>query len=449
MRDRSSDRPTAPAHPRAFLRGEDGFFTAFSLYVLIVMILLTGFALDLANHYSARTQLQVAADTAAHAALVTRQRQNADGARAAALALNEANMPARRFGMVLTADDIEFGTWNFQTRRFTPNAHSRTAVRATARQTASRANELRTFLLRFAGVAAFEVGATAVFARYQPPCLREGFVAEGRVDMQSNNTFLNGFCIHSNDHVRFNQNNYFEEGTIVSMPDLDKLDIPNSGFRRNEGLEAALREGRIDIRILDEFDNIINGLRDRDAAYLPAYINPLDPVVSRNLTRNNNSLRASDLTPNRVHRLTCTSGNGSISIPNNTVIRSVVIVTNCPISLGQNVQLEDVVIATTSTDSRSIDGASGVNIGRPDDCAPGGGVQILTMGGMRFPSSMGIFGGQLLAQGDITFAARANGIQGASMIAGGEIDGTSNSTMSLCGSGMEGNFEANYFRMVL
>jgi hypothetical protein len=378
-----------------------------------------------------------------------RQKTDEVEAKDRALALHAGNMAPERFGAVLTADDIEFGTWSFSTRTFTPDPNARTAARATTRLVQSRRNELRTFLLQFAGVNSFDVQATAVFARFQPACLREGFVAEGRVDMQSNNTFLNGFCIHSNDHVRINQNNFFEEGTIVSMPDLDKLDLPNSGFERNEGLEAALREGRIDIRILSEFDDIRTGLLDRDTDKLPDYINPLDPVITRNLTSNNNSLTAADFTSNRVHNLTCTSNNGRITVPNGTVISNAVIVTNCPVSLGQNVQLQDVVLFSTSTASDSIEGASGVNLGRPDSCAEGGGVQILTMGGMRFPSAMGIFGGQLLAQGDINFAARADGIEGASMIAGGEINGTSNSNMSLCGTGMEGNFEADYFRMVL
>ena len=438
-----------PARLPDFARREHGFFTPFSLYALVVIILLTGFALDLANHYSARTQLQVAADSAAHAALVTRQRESAEDAKDFALALHAANMSPDRFGSVLTEGDIEFGTWSFSKREFDPDPSARTAARATTRQVGSRANEVRTFLLRFAGVNSFDVATAAVFARYQPACLREGFVAEGKVDMQSNNTFLNGFCIHSNDHVRINQNNYFEEGTIVSMPDLDKLDVPESGFEKNDGLEAALREGRIDIRILNEFESIYTGILDRDPDYLQDYIDPMDPVVYVNLTSNNNSLTAANFTPNRIHHMTCTSNNGSISVPNNTVISKVIIVTNCPISLGQNVQLQDVVIASTSTHNRSIEGASGVNIGKPDNCAPGGGVQILTQGGMRFPASMGIFGGQLLAQGNIEFAARADGIQGASMVAGGEIDGTSNSNMSLCGTGMEGNYEANYFRMVL
>ena len=66
---------------------------------------------------------------------------------------------------------------------------------------------------------------------------------------------------------------------------------------------------------------------------------------------------------------------------------------------------------------------------------------------MSFPADLQIFGSQLLAKGDITFAANANGVQGASLIAGGEISGTSNMNMGLCGTGMEDNIEVNYYRM--
>ena len=432
-----------------FARDESGFFTAFSLYSLVLILLITGLALDLSNHYATRTHLQTAADSAAHAAIVRRQTESAADAKAAALSVHAGNMPSERYGAALTADDIEFGTWDSSaapSERFKPNANARSAVRATTRQVSSRANEVRTFLLRLVGLDSFDVAATAVFSLYQPPCLREGFVAEGKVDMQSNNNFFKGFCIHSNDHVRFNQNNYFEEGTIVSMPDLDKLDIPNSGFEQNEGLEAALREGRMDIRILDQLEDIIDGLLDRDVDYLPDYINPLDPIVT--LAPNNN-LEASDFTPGRVHRITCSNSNGKFGFRNDVVLSEIVIVTNCQISMSQSMRLEDVVVATTNTDSKSISGASSANFGRDDNCAPGGGAQIITLGGMEFPSSLGIFGSQLLAQGSIKFAARADGIQGASMVAGGQIDGTSNSTMALCGTGMDDNFEADYFRMVM
>ena len=68
---------------------------------------------------------------------------------------------------------------------------------------------------------------------------------------------------------------------------------------------------------------------------------------------------------------------------------------------------------------------------------------------MRFPANMAMFGGQLIARGNVDFAARADGIEGASIIAGGVIDGTSNSTMSRCNAGMEDNFRSPYYRMTM
>ena len=44
-------------------------------------------------------------------------------------------------------------------------------------------------------------------------------------------------------------------------------------------------------------------------------------------------------------------------------------------------------------------------------------------------------------------AANANGIDGASIISRGMIDGTSNMNMGFCGSGMEDSFSANYYRL--
>ena len=89
-------------------------------------------------------------------------------------------------------------------------------------------------------------------------------------------------------------------------------------------------------------------------------------------------------------------------------------------------------------------------IGRNDGCAPGGGAQLLTMGGVEFAAAMEIYGGQVIAKGDITFTANAYGVQGASLISGGTLSGTSNMAMGFCGGGgMEDNFEAEYFRLAI
>ena len=63
---------------------------------------------------------------------------------------------------------------------------------------------------------------------------------------------------------------------------------------------------------------------------------------------------------------------------------------------------------------------------------------------MRTAAKLQLYGGQIIVAGDLNFAAQGNGFGGASVIAGGEIDGTSNSDMGLCdgGAGMEDIFIA-------
>lgn len=137
-----------------------------------------------------------------------------------------------------------------------------------------------------------------------------------------------------------------------------------------------------------------------------------------------------------------------MNIKNDTVIQNTTIVTNCAIKFGQGTILENTVIATTNTGSKSIDSPSSLQIGRNDNCATGGGAQILTMGGVSLAADMRMYGGQIIAKNNVSFAANADGIEGGSIISGGEISGTSNTTMGFCGDGMEDSFRADYFRLV-
>ena len=110
--------------------------------------------------------------------------------------------------------------------------------------------------------------------------------------------------------------------------------------------------------------------------------------------------------------------------------------------------IEDAVIVSKSTAKDSQNSSSGLVVGKDDNCAAGGGVQLVTLGGMKFTSDLHIYGSQLLAAGDIEFSANANGVEGAAMVAGGVISGTSNMNMGFYGTGMENNFQASYFKLV-
>ena len=225
------------------------------------------------------------------------------------------------------------------------------------------------------------------------------------------------------------------------MPNLDDLDVPGDDLSKNPGLEDALREGHYELRVVDRLQTIIEGLEAGNYDYIPDYIfNPFP------LTLTSSKIDASDLTKGRIHIKTC-NGGGKLTIEQGTDLEDVVIVTDCQVTLKKNVTMQDAILATSSTHKDSVKGTSGFRLGKDDSCSPGGGAQILTMGGVKFPAKLSVYGGQIIAAGDISFAAQADGIEGASMIAGGEIDGTSNTVMGLCGWGMEDNFEVPYFRL--
>jgi len=429
--------------PARFLKDDSGFVSTYGLTLLASMIALGGIALDVSNAYRMRNYLQVTADAAAHAALYTRDTDTRTTAVQRAMDVVETFLPADIYGQVITASDIQFGTWDSAGQTFTPDSTSKSAVLVNTAQIADRQNSVGTYMLRLIGFDSWNVRRASVFETYMPTCFREGFVAQDLVDLQSGNTYTNGFCIHSNDHVEVNSNNFFADNTVVSMPDRTNIGLPTSGFESNDGLQDALRDGAYQIRILNRLAGIIDSLYDPMSDYLPDYITSdiVEILPSKNA-------ELTDFTPGRIHTFTC-AGGAALQIPNNTTLTDIVLVTDCKVQFGQGVILDNTVIASSNTDPKSINAASGVQVGRDDHCAPDGGSQILTMGGIDVPAALKVYGGQLIAQGNIEFSAEANGIEGASFISGATISGTSNMTMGFCGGGMERNFEAEYFRLAI
>ena len=425
-----------------FARAEDGAMTTFGLFLIATVLALGGYAIDVSNVMRERTHLQMVADSSGHAALLNREFGTKAEAEAAALRTSRANMPASHYGEVLDATNITFGVWDAANRTFTPNAGSRSAVEVAVDRNAANGNPTSTFILQMVGFESWDLIATSTYATYQPTCFREGFVAKGVVDLQSNNNFSNGFCIHSNSYVSLNTNNLFEPGTVVSMPNVEDLDIPNSGFETNVGLDTALRPGSYHIRIVERIDDIINTIDEVGSPYRPAYI-----TSTTTNTVKKSTISAADLQPNKINYWEC-SGGGKGTISNNQIIKNLVIVSTCEIKFGSGVKIENAVIVTTNQSVKSFNSSSGFTLGLDDNCAAGGGSQLVTLGGMNFAANLEIYGSQMLAIGNIEFAARADGVEGAAMVSAGVISGTSNMDMAFCGSGMENNFRAEYFRLV-
>lgn len=428
------------------LASETGGATVFGLYLFSAMLMVGAYAIDVSNLTDERTRLQAAADSAAHAALLSRETHNEQDAIAAAVQFARYNLPPTVFGTTLQPEDVIFGTWDATTHTFTAQPGSKSAVRVVLRRTAATGNSMGTYLFQMVGITHFDLAVSSTFTTYYPTCLTEGFVAQGIVDIQSNDNFFDHFCIHSNTYVSLNSNNYFEPGTVVSMPDLSLLDLPNSGFDTNLGLQDALREGSFNIRILDQVGAITSGVKNPTSDYYPSYItNPTPITITANKIDNSVlNAAAGGSAQGRIFIWDCKK-NSQISA--GTFVNQMVIVANCEVNIGQGVVLDDAVLANTSTSNTSFSSAAGFQLGRNDGCAPGGSAQIVTMGGVNVASDLQVYGSQILTVGPNAFSARADGVRGASMISGSTISGTSNMNMSYCGDGMD-NFKAEYFRMV-
>ena len=436
-------RPLLPLRYRArkSVEAEEGGITVFGLLIFVSTAIIGALALDVTHFYSSRTHLQVTADLAAHAALYSSEYATDEATpKALALAAVEASMPASSYGVTVDPDDIEFGTYDFGNETFVADG-TFNAVRVTASQTQACNNPVPGFLFRLLGRDQWDVAAEAIFATYQPSCFREGFVAEGVVDIQSNNGFVAGFCIHSNTYVSMNQNNFFEPGTIVSMPNENDIDLPSSGFEKNEGLQAALRSSPARIRILNQLDVIIAAIAAGNWDWLPDYVTNNAVITLTNVDK----LDPSMLTAGRVHRIQCKKATLTMEA---FTYSNVVMIVECPIKAQNGVALEDAQLVILSTDSKSLSSPQGFRLGIDDGCAEGGGAQIYTLGGINVAASMEIYGSQIIAKGDVEFTANADGVEGASIIAGGEISGTSNMQMGFCGTVDPNTLQVDYYRMV-
>lgn len=423
-----------------FLHDTQGAATAFGLFMLMTCFVVGGLALDVASAYMARAQLQATADAVAHTAIYVRDTDTEGAARTAALAVAEEMMPAAKYGTIIEPSSIKFGVWDASTRSFSESSGATSAVFVDVSRSTLRNNPVGTYFLRFVGLQKWDVRRGAVFETYRPTCFREGYVADDIVDTQSNNEYKNGFCIHSNTHVETNQNNDWETGVIVSMPDKRDIVLPASGYVQNPGLEPALRDGAYRLRILNRVQSILDDLNSGGSQYAPSYI-----TNSSVVTLSGKTLDETDLVPGSIYTKSC-SGNSGVTLKAGSTISNVVFITDCQIKLGNGVALVNVILATSNTASKSING-SHVRLGDNDGCADGGDTQVITKGGFEVASGLEVYGSQVIALGDIQFAAQADGIEGASFVAGGRIDGTSNAVMGFCGSGMTNNFEAEYFRM--
>ena len=417
------------------VREDAGGITIFALFMFMSCIILGGLAVDIARVQTATTRLQNAADAAAHAAVYSRPRMSETEARAVAVDVAARNLPADWQGAVITGEDIVFGDWEPISGTFVARAGATKAVRVTGRLIQSRGNRLEMTLLRFAGFSSWDIEQTSIMQVADHDCLQEGMVSETSVEFEDSNQFSSGFCVHSNRNMKVGLSNVFQSAVTVSMPDPGGIWMPANGFSVNSGLQAALRPDHHKLRLLTRLGDIISGLTTPGSDFIPDYITNHEVI-----THTSRTVRATTVTPGRIHWVNCTPLQ-NMTIASGTRLNNVVIVTNCRVDINVGSVLENAVLATTHIGTTSISAANGVQVGKNDNCATGGGAQLITLGGMRFTTALQVYGGQLAAAKGIGFTSVPGGVKGALIIAGGEIRGTSGMTFAACGgAGMEDNY---------
>lgn len=150
----------------AFCRCEAGNTTLFGAMILAVTGLVGGLAADAGNAWIHRKQLQAAADSAALGAVM--HLPDLDKARAVAMDLVAQNLPSHRSRPVIRPEDIEFGIFDQQTRRFAPvppgHEDDVNALRLVIQRTDAVGGRVPTYLMSLAGIDGWRIvqGATAL-----------------------------------------------------------------------------------------------------------------------------------------------------------------------------------------------------------------------------------------------------------------------------------------------
>ena len=142
--------------------------------IMVLMLGMVGFAVDMGYVMLVRTQLQVAADSAAIAAAAANMNDLQNEVVATASQYAEYHASGGK-NVQLSPADVEPGVWDFSTRRFTSSAWNSNAVRVTTRRDGTTNGEAVLFFAKVLGIDSVALSTEAVaafvdnFSGFQPP----------------------------------------------------------------------------------------------------------------------------------------------------------------------------------------------------------------------------------------------------------------------------------------
>jgi Flp pilus assembly protein TadG len=475
-----------------FVEAESGGMTIFSMFGFVVCCLVVGLAIDVTNLHRNKEWITVAADAGAHAGIVALvEEKTTDEIQAAALAAVETNAP---FSLVGKTNN---GVGNVQLVRFDPSTRrlvsgTPNAVQVTLHRDSTVENPVATGLLRIAGVNSFEVSAQSV-AYFGAPgnCqASDGIYAKGMVTLTSGNFIGGSYCVHSQTEVRMPQQNTFEAGAGLSMPDLAAC-ADKCYDDANPGVEAAKFEMNLELdsvashvatvksamlaatssKLKSEFfanktlvtniQPLIDAKVQVDGKVLNKNSKPeavkLGSVVDLTAAQYNDLMiqTAGKLPSGLVYNVDCRDkGNGpatwisiggtkdrkNVDVDTSTLetIEQVALITDCGFDVGSNARINSSLLVSTRVSSSSvINATSGAVVGDPHkSCDLSKKVYVITMSGFSVPADFTASNVAMIANGDINVAANSSSSEvehkGTSFHAEGSVHIPANHTFNGC-----------------
>jgi len=451
-----------------YAEDEDGGGTIFSLFLFVTLAIILGVMVDATNAWRNSTMLASAADMGSHAGAVALANSAGETAAIdAARAQVQRNMPTARFGdTVGQAEDIYLLHFDPDTRRLS-NSGPKNAVAVRANQLGERSNAVGTFLLSFAGLMSWDVNAVSVAAfDVSAECKgTDGIYGEARIRASSQNHFGNGYCVHSNDHVWLPQQNTFEAGSLVSMPD-----IADCGSKCTDTANPGIRATEINM-IFPDFGDFIDATYDDFAAsglaagtrketfYSDRSLGDLAPLREAGVLGEYDQAWLGDvvelshaefhsletLPSGLVYTVSCPSNGNSagtkLTFDGSTArMRDAAVLTNCSLDFEDGSQVAGSLIVTTrASSSATVTAGQNVTIGDSvaGSCAPEDRTTIMSASGVNVPAKFAASNVTLIADDTVDIASSSSlgeTSYGLTIYATGEIDIASQHTFISCGA---------------
>jgi Flp pilus assembly protein TadG len=141
-------------------KGRRGVIAVLTAVLLTVMLAMIAFAIDIGVLCLARTQLQVAADSAALAAAGSSNLSKSDMVKIAQSFAQYYQVAGR--SVILNSSDVQFGIWDVGTGAFTQSSSQGTAIKVTVRTSSKSGGETPLFFGRILGKASAAQEASAI-----------------------------------------------------------------------------------------------------------------------------------------------------------------------------------------------------------------------------------------------------------------------------------------------